>query len=171
MRRTYTFTKRDGTQESRSLLITDGGVYDNLGLTPLLPRRSPAHTSHVYDLDYIIAVDAGQGQSVRTAPNFVLGRLGRSFQIAYSRAQDGSPTRLNQYAEEGAMHGFIHSYLGTRDERLPLPLADLVPREAVVNYPTDVARMTPENLHLLATRGEQLTRILVERYCPQLGAS
>ena len=171
LRRTYTFTKRDGTQESRSLLITDGGVYDNLGLTPLLPRRSAAHTSHVYDLDYIIAVDAGQGRSVRTAPNFVLGRLGRSFQIAYSRAQDGSRARLNQYAEEGAMHGFIHSYLGTRDERLPLPLADLVPREAVVNYPTDVARMTPENLHLLATRGEQLTRILVERYCPQLGAS
>jgi len=171
LHRTYTFTKRDGTKESRSLLITDGGVYDNLGLTPLLPRRSTAHTSHLYDLDYIIAVDAGQGRSVRTAPNFAPGRLGRSFQIAYGRAQDGSRARLNQYAEEGAMHGFIHSYLGTRDERLPLPLADLIPREAVVNYPTDFARMTPENLHLLATRGEQLTRILVEHYCPQLGAS
>jgi predicted acylesterase/phospholipase RssA len=171
LRRTYTFSKRDGTQESKSLLMTDGGVYDNLGLTPLLPRRSAAHTSHVYDLDYIIAVDAGQGRSVRAAPNFLLGRLSRSFQIAYGRAQDGSRARLNQYAEEGAMRGFIHSYLGTRDERLPLPVADLVPREAVANYPTDFAGMTPDNLRLLATRGEQLTRILIEHYCPGLGAS
>jgi hypothetical protein len=30
--------------------------------------------------------------------------------------------------------------------------------------------MTPENLQLVATRGEQLTRILIEHYCPQLGS-
>ena len=99
------------------------------------------------------------------------GRLKRSFQIAYSRTQDGSRARLNQAAEADAIQGFIHPYLATRDERLPLPLADLVPREAVVHYPTDFARMTPENLQLLATRGEQLTRILIEYYCPQLGTS
>jgi len=169
--RTYTFTRRDDTQERRALLMTDGGVYDNLGLTPLLPRRSAAHTSHVYDLDYIIAVDAGQGRPVRTAPNFMPGRLRRSFQIAYSRAQDGSRAQLNQSADAGAIHGFIHPYLATRDERLPLPLADLVPREAVVHYPTDFARMTPENLQLLATRGEQLTSILIQHYSPQLGSA
>lgn len=169
LRRTYTVAGRDGTRQARSLLMTDGGVYDNLGLTPLLPRRSAAHTSHVYELDYIIAVDAGQGRSARRPPNFLPGRMVRSFQIAYERAQDGSRARLNQYAEEGAVSGFVHAYLGTRDKRLPLPVADLVPREAVVGYPTDFARMTPDNLRLLATRGEQLTRTLVEFYCPGLG--
>ena len=167
--RTYTFTRRDGTQERRALRMTDGGVYDNLGLTPLLPQRSAAHTSHVYDLDYIIAVDAGQGRLVRAAPNFMPGRLKRTFQIAYRRAQDGSRAQLNQAAGAGAIQGFIHAYLATRDERLPLPLADLVPRDAVVHYPTDFARMPPESLQLIATRGEQLTRILIEHYCPQLG--
>lgn len=171
LNRTYTFARRDGTRERRALLMTDGGVYDNLGLTPLLPQRSAAHTSHVYDLDYIIAVDAGQGRPVCTAPNFILGRLKRSFQIAYHRAQDGSRARLNQYTEAGLLGGFIHAYLATRDERLPLPLADLVPRASVVHYPTDFAAMTPENLHLIATRGEQLTRILIEHYCPQLGSA
>ncbi|MEV5413169.1 ThiF family adenylyltransferase [Thermopolyspora sp. NPDC052614] len=171
LNRTYEFIKHDGVRERRTLLMTDGGVYDNLGLTPLLPGRSAAHTSHVYDLDYIIAVDAGQGRPVRTAPNFMLGRLKRSFEIAYSRAQDGSRARLNQAAESGAIRGFIHPYLATRDGRLPFPLADLVPREAVVEYPTNFARMTAENLHLIATRGEQLTRILIEHYCPQLGAN
>jgi len=168
LRRTYSVSRRDGTRETRSLLMTDGGVYDNLGVTPLLPRRSAAHTSHVYNLDYIIAVDAGQGRSARRAPNFLPGRLSRSFQIAYGRAQDGSRARLNQYAEEGVIR-FVHSYLGTRDERLPLPVADLVPCEAVAGYPTDFARMTSDSLRLLATRGEQLTRILVEFYCPELG--
>lgn len=171
LNRTYTFSKRDGTQERRSLLMTDGGVYDNLGLTPLLPGRSAAYTSHVYHLDYIIAVDAGQGRAVRTAPNFMFGRLRRSFEIAYGRAQDGTRARLNQSAEAGTIQGFIHPYLATRDERLPLPPADLVPRGAVVHYPTDFARMTPENLQLVATRGEQLTRILIEYYCPGLGSA
>lgn len=171
LRRTYTFSKRDGTQERRAVLMIDGGVYDNLGLTPLLPGRSTAHTSHVYDLDYIIAVDAGQGRPVRTPPNFMLGRLKRSFEIAYNKAQDGSRARLNQSAEAGTIQGFINPYLATRDKLLPLPLADLVPREAVICYPTNFARMTPDNLHLVATRGEQLTRVLIEHYCPQLGSA
>jgi len=171
LNRTYSFIKRDGTQERKALLMTDGGVYDNLGLTPLLPGRSAAYTSHVYDLDYIIVVDAGQGRRVRTAPNFILGRLKRSFDIAYTRAQDGSRARLNQAAEAGTIQGFIHPYLATPDRRLPLPLADLVPQEAVVNYPTNFARMKPKDFHLLATRGEQVTRILIEYYCPHLGSA
>ncbi len=169
--RTYTFIRRDGTTERRALLMTDGGVYDNLGITPLLPRRSAAHTSHVYGLDYIIAVDAGQGRLVRAAPSFMPGRLSRSFQIAYRRAQDGSRARLNEAVGAGAIQGFVHAYLATRDERLPIPLADLVPCDAVVRYPTDFARMAPDSLHLIATRGEQLTRILIECYCPELGAA
>ncbi len=133
--RAYTFTRRDDTQECRALRMTDGGVYDNLGLTPLLPQRSAAHTSHVYDLDYIIAVDAGQGRLVRAAPNFMPGHLKRTFQIAYRRTQDGSRAQLNQAVGAGAIQGFIHAYLAARDERLPLPLADLVPRDAVGTTP------------------------------------
>jgi NTE family protein len=171
LNRTYTFTNRDGTRERKTLLMTDGGVYDNLGLTPLLPGRSAAYTSHVYELDYIIAVDAGQGRPVRTAPSFMLGRLKRSFDIAHNKAQDGSRARLNQAAEAGTIRGFIHPYLGTQDKRLPLPLADLIPREVVVDYPTNFARMTAEDFYRIMTRGEQLTRLLIEHYCPQLGSA
>lgn len=170
LNRTYTFAMRDGTRQRRSMLMTDGGVYDNLGLTPVLPHRSAAHTSHVYDLDYVIAVDAGQGRQTRAAPNFMPGRLGRSFRIANSRAQDGSRARLNQYAEAGTIRGFIHPYLATRDERLPLPLADLVPPRGSGELPD---RLRPDDAGQSAPArnpGEQLTRILVEHYCPQLGA-
>jgi predicted acylesterase/phospholipase RssA len=170
LHRTFTFTKRDGTRERKTLHMTDGGVYDNLGLTPLLPGRSAAYTSHVYDLDYIIAVDAGQGSQTRRAPTFMPGRLKRSFDIAYRRAQDGSRARLNQASESGALQGFINPYLASRDTNLPLPPADLVPRESVVRYPTNFDAMTTEDLRRIATRGEQLTRTLVEHYCPQLGS-
>ncbi|MFF1608802.1 patatin-like phospholipase family protein [Amycolatopsis sp. NPDC058278] len=170
LKRTYTFSRRDGTTERRALLMIDGGVYDNLGLTPLLPGRSAAHTSHVYDVDYIIAVDAGQGRTIRTAPTFMAGRLKRSFEIAYSKAQDGTRARLHQAAEAGTIQGFVNPYLATRDDRLPRLVPDLVPQEAVVSYPTNFARMTPRNLHLIATRGKQLTRVLIDHYCPRLGS-
>ena len=58
----YTFERTDGTRYDETLVMTDGGVYDNLGLAPLLPGRSTRHSPHVYDLDYIMAVDAGRGR-------------------------------------------------------------------------------------------------------------
>jgi NTE family protein len=60
------------------------------------------------------------------------------------------------------------AYLAMRDSNLPVPLADLVPRESVAGYRTDFAPMSPDTLTLLATRGEQLTRALLPYYCPGL---
>ena len=169
LNRTYTIARRDGSEHSRTLLMTDGGVYDNLGLSPLLPGRSRQHTSHVYDLDYIVAVDAGPGRTAPRAPNFLLGRLKRSFEIAHTRNQDGSRARVHELAASGHLKGFVYSYLGMRDSRLPVPIADLVTRQQVSQYPTDFARMTAEDRAVLTTRGEQLTRTLIEFYCPRLG--
>ncbi|SCG58214.1 NTE family protein [Micromonospora echinaurantiaca] len=170
LNRTYTFTRTDGTQHIKTMSMTDGGVYDNLGISPLLPGRSRQHTSHVYDLDYIIAVDAGPGRTAPRAPNFMLGRLKRSFEIAHTRNQDGSRARVHELAAAGHVKGFVYSYLGMRDSRLPIPIADLVEREQVAAYPTNFARMAPADLQAVAIRGEQLTRTLIEFYCPQLGA-
>jgi len=60
------------------------------------------------------------------------------------------------------------AYLGMPDHHLPVPIADLVPREAVARYGTNFARMSHENLDLLSTRGEQLVRSLLPVYCPDL---
>lgn len=169
LNRTYTFIRKDGTEHTQTMLMTDGGIYDNLGLTSLLPGRSRRHTSHVYDLDYIIAVDAGPGRTAPRAPNFLLGRLKRSFEIAHTRNQDGSRARVHELASAGLMKGFVYSYLGMRDARLPAPIANLVERERVAEYPTNFARMAPASLEALAARGEQLTRALIEFYCPALG--
>lgn len=168
MVRTYEFEDRNGARAARKVVMTDGGVYDNLGLSPLLPNRSIDHTSHVYDLDFLIAADAGRGRSHRRAARFLVNRLSQSFDITYAKTQDASRSRIHEAASSGQIRGFVHAYLGMRDENLPTPLSDLVPRERVDRYPTNFAAMTAEDLTAVAVRGEQLTRTLLGYYHPGL---
>ena len=169
--RTYTFTRQDnGTNHERTVRMTDGGVYDNLGLSALMPNRNKKYTHHVYDLPYLIAVDAGAGRTMSKAPNFMYGRMKRTLEIAHTRAQDGTRARLHEAREAGTLQGQVFAYLGMRDDKLPVPVADLVPRERVFRYKTNFRRVKPHDLHAIAMRGEQLTRVLLDHYCPELGA-
>jgi len=62
----------------------------------------------------------------------------------------------------------VLSYLGQFDSTLPCPPPDLVRREEVFGYPTDFAAMTDDSIEKLSKRGEQLTRLLLNNYCPGL---
>jgi NTE family protein len=75
---------------------------------------------------------------------------------------------LHQLAANGQLKGFVLAYLGQQDAALPYQLPDLVSREQVLGYPTDFAVMSDKNIDLLARRGEQLTRMLISYYCPEL---
>ena len=169
MERSYTFT-RPGTAAATQhvLLLTDGGIYDNLGLSVLEPGRSAHHTAHVYHADYIIACDAGRGKLPPIAGHFAGTRLRRSFDIIHRRAQDAARAKLHAAAAAGQLRGVVHAYLGMPDERVPIPVADLVPVTAVRHYPTDFRAMKPADIQRITTRGEQLTRILIAHYCPDL---
>jgi NTE family protein len=168
--RKYRFQRLDGSiTEPIAVVMTDGGVYDNLGLSPIVPGRSASHTSHSYDLDYLIAVDAGIGRFPSSPARFFLPRLTRSFKIVYGKTQDAGRARIHLADQTSQIKGFVHAYLGMKDEKLPVPLADLVPRERVCGYPTNFAAMTRQDLLALSIRGEQLTRALLQHYCPELG--
>jgi NTE family protein len=166
--RTFTF-QCNGSESPHTVLLTDGGIYDNLGLSVLEPGRSAAFTPHTYEnLRYIISCDAGRGKLPASSPHFWPGRLSRSFEITHTKAQDGARTRLHEWAEAGRIDGFILAYLGMRDERLPNPVADLVPRQRVATFGTNFAAMSADNIQALTTRGEQLIRTLPPHYCPGL---
>jgi len=165
--RTFTF-ERAGQHRNEAVLLSDGGIYDNLGLSVLEPRRSAVFTPQVYDVPYIISCDAGRGELQLRTPHFLPGRVTRSFDIVHRRAQDSGRARLHEWAATGRISGFLMAYLGMPDHHLPVPIADLVPREAVARYGTNFARMSHENLDLLSTRGEQLVRSLLPVYCPDL---
>ncbi|KXX55069.1 patatin-like phospholipase family protein [Rhodococcus sp. LB1] len=167
--RTFTFTGRDGDTHEQQVVLTDGGVYENLGLSPLLPGRDRSFTSHVYDLDYLIVSDAGRGKTLTESSNYFHKRLKRSFDITYEKSQDGGRSRLHEVGTSGQVRGIVHSYLAQRDDKLPVHLADLVPRSAVINYGTNFKKVGPDDLAAITIRGEQLTRVLLAHYCPELG--
>lgn len=166
--RRYEFRDRGGETTTRTVVMTDGGVYDNLGLSPLLPGRSAEYTGHVYDLDYLLVADAGRGRSAVKAARFWPTRMKQSFEITHTKSQDAGRARLHLAGSSQQVKGFVHAYLGMSDDRLPVPLRDLVPREAVETCPTNFARMVTRDMRAVSVRGEQLTRVLLSHYCPGL---
>ncbi|WP_331734193.1 patatin-like phospholipase family protein (plasmid) [Streptomyces sp. NBC_01220] len=164
LERTFTFQHRDGHHQQHTVLLTDGGVYDNLGLSVFEPGRSPHYTQHVYDVPFIISCDAGMGELAVKAPHFMLGRLSRSFATVHRKAQDSTRARLHEWAASGRIDGFALAYLGMKDDRLPAPPADLVPRGAVALYPTNFAAMARSDFEAITTRGEQLMRTVLPMY-------
>ncbi|HUZ54058.1 MAG TPA: patatin-like phospholipase family protein [Streptosporangiaceae bacterium] len=167
--RSYTFSGAGSPEPTRQIvLLTDGGIYDNLGLTVLEPRRSAHHTAQVFEVDYVIACDAGRGRLPLATGHFAGTRLRRSFDTVHRRAQDAARSKLHADAAAGHLQGFVHAYLGMPDERVPVPTADLVPVAEIQSYPTNFKAMAATDLQLITTRGEQLTRTLLAHYCPQL---
>ena len=157
--RSYEFERADGSRRPARIAMTDGGVYDNLGITPLLPGRSPQHTDHVYDLDALVVIDAGRGRYERRPAGQWLTRTKQTFEISHGRVQDGARSRVHQNDQLRV----VHVYLGSRDDRLPA-IADLVPREPISAYGTNFAAMPAEALEALTVRAEQITRALVVEY-------
>jgi NTE family protein len=160
---------RGDRRKQETVVLTDGGVFDNLGVTVFEPGRSPDISVNVYEPTHLICLNASAGQlDGADKPMWWPARVKRSFQTVHRKAQDSSYGRLHRYIESGELDGFVMVYLGQDDSRLPVKPPNLVPRNAVRDYPTDFAPMSDRTISLIATRGEQLTRLLLDRYTPDL---
>ena len=164
---TMTFNK-DGQLTDQRVLLTDGGVYDNLGLGCLWANRSEAVSLNVIPVDTIICCSAGYGLRQEAPSQFLLGRMIGVFSTVFERAQNASIHRLHEAKRTGQIRGFILPYLGQLDKELPDPPADLVRREEAHSYPTDFNAMPDEWIERLSSRGEQLTTCLARAYLPEL---
>jgi NTE family protein len=161
--------EQGGIRRRAVVSLTDGGVYDNLGVTAVEPRKNPSYSITVHNPTHIICLNAGPGQFSVGGRSFSLSRrLLRSFDAVFRKAQDAAYARLHAFLERGDLRGFALIYLGQNDAALPAPPSDLVTRDSVREYPTDFAAMSDENIERLSKRGEQLTRLLVSRYLPDL---
>jgi NTE family protein len=94
--------------------------------------------------------------------------MARAFESVFRKAGNATQNRLHLLASSGQLKGFVLSYLGQIDKRVPDAPIDLVRREEVFEYPTDFSAMRAEDIDRLAKRGEQLTRSLIPFYCPEL---
>ncbi len=166
--RKYTFVK-NGAKQRHRVIITDGGVYDNLGISCIEPGRDSRFNLHTYKPDHIICCNAGYGQlSGKRIPFGIYSRMDATFEATFRKVQDASMHRLHMYKYGGDIKGFILPYLGQNDDALPFRPENLISREEVVDYPTDLTAMSDQQLALISGRGEQLTNLFLTHYCPEL---
>ena len=164
-----TFTERSGAKHERRVLLTDGGVYDNLGVTCLEPGSANEFSYNRFTPEYIICCDAGQGIFQDYPIPYLWGaRMVRAFESVFRKAQNATQNRLHSFTAADRIKGFVLAYLGQIDDRVPCAPCDLVMREEVFEYPTDFGAMHADDIDRLAKRGEQLTRALIAYYCPEL---
>ncbi len=161
--------EKAGKRHQDRVIITDGGVYDNLGVTPLLPGRSKEFSTNIADVDYIICCDAGQGMPTGSdLPYFWRSRMLSTVGTIHRRTHVLTYKLLHELESSGKIKGFLLPYLGQIDSRLPYRPGDFVPRDRVFDYPTDFSPMQEKDIELLSKRGEQLTKILLQHYHPCL---
>jgi NTE family protein len=108
------------------VILTDGGVYDNLGLAPLWPDRDDSISFHVSQYSRIVACRAGYGLEAAPAPSLAAARLTAAFESIFARAQNFGIKRLFDLKATGALDDFLHPYLGQKDERLACAPSDLI---------------------------------------------
>lgn len=165
----WRFVDREGDEKSSRVVLTDGGVFDNLGTTCMDPERSTRYSYDVFHVDYIISCDAGQGLwEGDKLPFSWLATVSEAFAAVFRKAQDRSRSLLFDWEEHEHVKGVITPYLGIQDDNLPSTPSGFVTHGEVHGYGTDFSRMRPEMLEALTKRGEQVTRILIEHHHPEL---
>ena len=162
------FNRRDGSRRIERVTLTDGGVYDNLGLAPLWPERDPSISLNVTSVNMIICCNAGYGLRHDPPSQFLVARLKSAFACIHDRAQNAAMKRLFELKESGKLENFFIPYLGQDDSQLKFPPVGLVTREDAYAYPTDFYAMSASWIERLSCRGEQLTRALMAEHAPAL---
>jgi NTE family protein len=158
-----------GERSTHRAVITDGGVYDNHGVSCMLPGRSSEFSTNALPVDFIIACDAGAGiPTGARRPYFWPARMLATMLTIHRRTQTMSQNLLHRMAANGEIQGFVMPFLGQDDSRLPYRPGDLVTREETFDYPTDFSPMLDRDIRRLGKRGEQLTAVLIEAYASHL---
>ncbi len=160
---------KDQEQRRHRVLITDGGVYDNLGISCMLPGKDPLFSPNTFPVDFIIACDAGQGLPAGTRlPYFLGARMLATIFTIHRRTQTMSFDLLHRMNASGEISGFLLPYLGMSDSSIPAAPSDLVGRLETAQYPTNFNPMPKKDIENLSKRGEQITASLLDAYAPFL---
>ncbi len=172
MNRKFRFTK-DGVRRKREVFLTDGGVYENLGITPIFPDRAAEYSYPHDDFDYIIACDAEDSEEIQLKKRIMgifdtVDKFKACFATVMRRVRSMNFKVLHEYKNRGAIKGFVLANLSYEDTKIFSADDQFVSYAKVAEYPTDFCGMTPENIKLLSDRGEQITDRLLKRYLNEL---
>lgn len=165
---TFEFNDSEGKTKIDTVNLTDGGIYDNLGLSVLWPDRDHKMSISVPKPNVIISCRASDGPRKYAPGGFLHRRLKNSFYTSMERVQNYGLKRLYELKESGKLNAIVLPFLGQNDQRLKCPPDNLVKREEVINYPTDLKAMPEEWTEKLFARGYQLTLAVILEHNPEL---
>lgn len=157
--------EKDGRTAKRRVVVTDGGVFENLGVSVMEPGRNADISGIGYEPDIIIASDAGFGQMNGEA--VPLTWWSRMMQVGASvmrKVEDATKRRLHEHLSMGRIAAFVYVGLGQADERVHPKTGGWMNREAAIDFPTDFNAMPKDQIDGLAGRGEGIARALMTRY-------
>ena len=167
----FRFLLHDGAGKERreQVLLTDGGVFDNLGISVFEPGREEWKSTIGFKLDYIICSSAGQGRpEERTFPYWFVPRLIGSTQIMFRKLQDAGLAALYSYKRAASIRGFALSYLAQSDTGIEVPEDNFISRSEVIRYPTNFSAMSDGDCNMLVLRGEQVMKHVLKTHVPEL---
>ena len=156
--------RKGGDLIVRQVILTDGGVYDNSGLSPLWPDRNPDVSFYVAAHSRLIACRAGYGLGHDPAPTFIGSRMKAAFHAVHARAQNAAVQRLFELRRTKKVEAVLLPFIDQPDEELAYAPHDLVPRVQVSSYPTDFFAMSDAWAERLIKRGEQVTLALLDQH-------
>jgi NTE family protein len=93
----YKIEGRDGNQYKQRFILSDGGIYDNLGISCLGPGRSKKYGYNIFPVKYIICCSAGHGIEDKYArPYWWPWRTVYAFKSIFRKFQDSGYRDLFQ---------------------------------------------------------------------------
>ena len=162
--RHYEFVGRDGGMQRERVVLSDGGIYDNLATSALEPGRDPEISFNVFPSRIIISCDAGQGGGLGRPPYLWPERVAAAASTTHKRSHNLTRSKLFDLERSGELDALVTAYLGMADSSIPYAPPDLVPKGSAVSYPTDFSPMTQDNIDMLSKRGEQIMGQLAAYY-------
>jgi len=156
--------KKNQISKEKNVLLTDGGVYDNLGMSPIWPGRNSNVSLDFGKYENLIASRAGYGVEKNNVSGFGLSRLKATMYIALNRSENSSVNRIFDLYKYGGFNSVLLPYLGQNDEMLKFLPENYFSQEMVSNFPTNFNAMNDEWICKLSKRGEQVTDALIAEH-------
>ncbi len=145
--------------------VSDGGVYDNLGILVFSPHRRKPYSGNIFKVDSLIVSNASTGSNPEMqSPYHAVERALRVTTVIHQKAQDNSVGMLFSWLKDGSLRKMIMPYLGIKDESLGARCKNDVSREDVCRYPTNFSRMPESDIEKLTRRGEEVTDALIHEH-------
>lgn len=148
--------------------LTDGGVYDNLGATTLLPDKSPEVSFLIQECGTLLVSDASKPYEIQLREyTRWISRMKLSMLTAMQRVRSLTYQHLYTLLESGKLDALVTIKMDSEDPSLNTGFSpqDLL---QLAHYPTDFKAMPPTLMELFIKRGQYTAKVLIQKYIPHL---